>query len=195
MKHTNRFGFTLVELITVILLLGILSAVTLPRFFNQSTFSSFYQKVEFENALTWTRNKTLTSQCAHEIRISSNGWMVLRDDDRDGNSTDNDCSSNSNPGDGCSGSAFLSFVYRNDNDIVTDSSQTALSGSHITSSSTHRLIFTTHGQLYDLSTLPIDLTTGCTDLSGQTPISNNATITLDQIGLTADGETSYVAVQ
>ena len=124
--------------------------------------------------------------------------MVLRDDDRDGDSTDNDCGSISDAGNGCSGSEYLSFVYNDDSDIVTDASQTRLSGSEITAATTttnHRLIFTAQGQLYELNTLPTDLTNGCTDLSGESPLSNGSTIALGNgLTLTADGATAYVAI-
>ena len=191
----NHSGFTLVELITVVILLGTLSAIALPRFFSQSTFDDFFNQTEFQNALNWTRNKALTSQCAHEMRISSTGWMVLRDDDRDGSIADSDCSSLDNAGNGCTATEFFSFIYRDADDIVVDASQSALTGDDISSAVVHRLIFTAGGQLYDLSSLPTDLTTGCTDLSAATPIANNSTITLDQITLSADGGTAYVAIQ
>lgn len=43
----NQQGFTLVELITVIVILGIISAVAVPRFFDRNTFQSrgFYDQV------------------------------------------------------------------------------------------------------------------------------------------------------
>jgi len=43
----NQRGFTLVELITVIVILGIISAVAVPRFFDSNTFQSrgFYDQV------------------------------------------------------------------------------------------------------------------------------------------------------
>jgi len=127
----RKSGFTLVELITVIILLGILSAITLPRFFSNDTFTSFFDRSDFESALSWTRNRAVTSQCAHEFRITSTGWMVLRDDDRDGDTTDNDCASTL-PGSGCAAPHYFSIIYRNNGDIVDDGSGTAMSGTEIT---------------------------------------------------------------
>jgi prepilin-type N-terminal cleavage/methylation domain-containing protein len=193
----KKSGFTLVELVTVILLLGILSAIALPRFFDNDSFTSFFDKTEFESALSWTRNRAITSQCAHEFRITSTGWMVLRDDDRDGDVTDFDCASVSNPGNGCSPQQFFSFVYRTDADIIRDSSNELLNGGDITAAAANpviRLIFTADGELYRLNTLPGDLTLGCTALPSN-PIPNNQVIGLQQLSLTADGGTAYVAIQ
>jgi prepilin-type N-terminal cleavage/methylation domain-containing protein len=195
--NTKHFGFTLVELITVIILLGILSAVTLPRFFNNDTFSTFFDRSDFVSALSWARNRAVTSQCAHELRVSSTGWMVLRDDDRDGDSADNDCASTL-PATGCASPDFFSFVYRNDNDIIEDGSGSRMSGTEITTanaSTYQRFIFTGSGKLYRLTTLPTDTSLGCTALTNADLVGNNASIALQQLTLTADGMTGYVAVQ
>jgi prepilin-type N-terminal cleavage/methylation domain-containing protein len=192
-------GFTIVELITVIVLLGILSAIALPRFFSNDSFTSFFDKTEFESALSWTRNRAITSQCAHEFRITSSGWMVLRDNDHD-NSTTDDCNSVSSPATGCSATEFFSFVYQVDADIIKDGGNEQLRGTDITTSATaplqpvERLIFTADGSLYRLNALPGDLTLGCTALPSN-PIPNKQIIGLQQLSLTADGGTAYVAIQ
>ena len=174
-------------------LLGILSSVVLPRFFDSQTFTSFFNKSEFESALNWTRNRAITSQCAHEFRITSSGWYVLRDDDRD-SATSGDCSSTTvQPS--CSGNQVYNFIYRTEADVVSDGSNAVLSGSDISSATLRRLIFSTTGQLYELSALPADPAIGCTALTPSDRITNGATLLLDQFDLTADGATAYVAVQ
>jgi MSHA pilin protein MshC len=46
-RNKGQSGFTLVELVTIIVILGIISAVALPRFFDRNTFESrgFYDQV------------------------------------------------------------------------------------------------------------------------------------------------------
>lgn len=46
-RHGGQRGFTLVELVTIVVLLGILGAVVMPRFFGRSVFESrgFYDQV------------------------------------------------------------------------------------------------------------------------------------------------------
>jgi|LGOV01.1.fsa_nt_gb MSHA pilin protein MshC len=63
----NR-GFTLVELVTVILLLGILSVVALPRFFDTTTFTSrgFYD--EMTGAVRYAQKLAVASGC--DVRLS-----------------------------------------------------------------------------------------------------------------------------
>lgn len=193
----KKNGFTLVELVTVIILLGIISAITLPRFFDNQTFTSFFDQSEFESALNWTRNRAVTTQCAHEFRIDSTGWFVVRDDDRDGDSADSDCASISNAGNTCDAVSeeFLSFAYSGPGDIVLDSSNNALSGAEITAPNLQRLIFSPEGRLYLLTTAPTNLARGCTALPAN-PIANGSTISLNGgVSLTIDGETAYVAVQ
>jgi prepilin-type N-terminal cleavage/methylation domain-containing protein len=194
----KKNGFTLVELITVLILLGILSAIALPRFFDNDSFTSFFDQTEFASALSWTRNRAITSQCAHEFRITSSGWMVLRDDDRDVLTT-NDCESDS-LGNACSGNEFFSFIYRTDDDILQDASGTRLTGTDIASSTTQRLIFSSTGKLYRLATLPPNAGTaaddGCTAVPGASLLANGSTILLNNgLSLTADGATAYVAIQ
>lgn len=189
----KKNGFTLVELIVVLVLLGIIAAISLPRFFTNRSFTSFFNQTEFESALSWTRNRAVTTQCAHEFRISSNGWFVLRDDDRD-SSTTNDCSTQTSSS-SCAPGQTLTFIHRNDSDVVTDARNTPLNGTEITSAALHRLIFTADGQLYELTTPTGDTSTGCTTVSESDLIPNDRTLVLDQINLTIDGTTAFVAVQ
>lgn len=200
----KKNGFTIVELVTVIILLGILSAVAIPRFFNQDTFTSFFDKSEFETTLAWVRNRAVTTQCAHELRLTNTGWLVLKDDDRDGNSADFDCDSRANAGNGCSAAAneFYSFVYTGApnvvTNVVTDALGEPLIGDTITTTVAapiQRLIFTANGQLYRLNALPANLAQGCTALPSAALVGNNTSLVLQQLSLTMDGSTAYVAIQ
>ncbi len=66
----NR-GFTLVELVTVILLLGILSVVALPRFFDATAFNSrgFYD--EMAGAARYAQKLAVASGCDVQLSIDN----------------------------------------------------------------------------------------------------------------------------
>ncbi|WP_411746111.1 Tfp pilus assembly protein FimT/FimU [Reinekea sp.] len=172
-------GFTLVELVIVIILLGILSALTFPRFFNSTTFEDSFDRAEFANALAWVRNRSITSQCTHEVRITSSGWTTLRDAN---------CSSKTiEPG--CT-SEFFNF-----NIPVNDGSNSAVANTEPTTlaaTTTLRFFFTGEGKLYHLTTLPTSA--ACTTLPSS-PVAANTPYTLSNGTLTVDGGTAYVSVQ
>jgi MSHA pilin protein MshC len=172
-------GFTLVELVIVIILLGILSAVTVPRFFNSSTFEDSFERSEFSNALAWVRNRSITTQCAHEVRITTAGWTTLRDAN---------CSSTViEPG--CTTEVF------NFNVAVSDGSNNAVANADpkaLAAAPTLRFFFTGEGKLYNLTTLPTSA--ACTTLPSS-PVAANTPFTLSNGTLTVDGGTAYVSVQ
>lgn len=192
MRKSNQ-AFTLIELTITIVLISIISLVLAPTFFSNQNFNTYFNRSEFESALSWTRNRAITTQCAHEFRITNTDWFVLRDDDRDA-ATNNDCSSQTNQP-SCAANENFNFVYRNDADILTDLSGTEIAGADITSGTLQRLIFTADGQLYLLTSAPSDTTIGCTSLSGVSPIPNNSSLALNGLTLTIDGTTAFVAVQ
>lgn len=74
-------GFTLVELVLVIAIIGILAAVGMPRFFSPGTFAAANERTAFQSALNLVRNRAVTAQCAFEVRIDTSGWSVWRDHD------------------------------------------------------------------------------------------------------------------
>ena len=175
----KKNGFTLVELVTVIILLGILSALALPRFFNKSTFEDSFDRSEFSNALAWVRNRSITSQCAHEVRLTTTGWTTFRDNSCSSQTVETGCSTD---------------VY-NFNVAVSDGANSAVANSEPTlppASNPARLIFTSEGKLYRLNALPT--TQGCTALPAAS-IPADTDINLSSGTLTIDGGTAYVSVQ
>lgn len=73
----RQFGFTLVELVTTIILIGILSVTVLPRLFSQSSYSAFSLRNEFMAELRQVQQKALnnTDRC-YRVVVSATGYQV-----------------------------------------------------------------------------------------------------------------------
>lgn len=69
-------GFTLIELVTVILVLGILSVVALPRFFDATTFTSrgFYD--EMTSAVRYAQKLAVASGCDVRLNIAGGNYAL-----------------------------------------------------------------------------------------------------------------------
>lgn len=76
----NSSGFTLVELVMVIVLLGIISAVALPRFFERSGFDEHALHTDTLNAVRYAQKLAVASGCSTQIVINANSYAVLRED-------------------------------------------------------------------------------------------------------------------
>ena len=66
MNHYSKKGFTLMELVTVISILGILAAMAVPKFFNLR----FKAEVETEKQIIGTIRAGLETYAAHQIAFS-----------------------------------------------------------------------------------------------------------------------------
>lgn len=73
----KQAGFTLVELVTTIILIGILSVTVLPRLFSQSSYSAFSLRNEFMAELRQVQQKALnnTDRC-YRVAVSTTGYQV-----------------------------------------------------------------------------------------------------------------------
>jgi len=79
MQTRYQLGFTLIELILVIVLLSIVSAVALPRFFDNSTFD---QRVLFDdtlNAVRYAQKVAVASGCNIRFSVNNNRYSVFKD--------------------------------------------------------------------------------------------------------------------
>ena len=72
----NGNGFTLVELIIVIVLLGILSAVVVPSFFNLSDYQERSAYDEVAGALRYAQKLAVASGCEVQLALSSNSYAL-----------------------------------------------------------------------------------------------------------------------
>jgi len=78
MNQQKQTGFTLVELVMVIVLLGTLSAVALPKFFEKNTFAERAFFDDTLNALRFAQKLAVATGCNVQVSISSNSYTLTR---------------------------------------------------------------------------------------------------------------------
>ncbi len=69
-------GFTLVELVIVILLLGILSAVVVPKFFNLNDYRERAAYDEVAGAVRYAQKLAVASGCEVQVSISGSSYAL-----------------------------------------------------------------------------------------------------------------------
>lgn len=72
----KRDGFTLVELVVIMVLIGILAAVVMPRFFDSGGFRARGYFDELLSATRYTQQLAVTSGCEARITITSGGFTL-----------------------------------------------------------------------------------------------------------------------
>jgi len=72
----HQQAFTLVELILVIIVLGIISSVALPRFFNTTDFDHRFFYEDLRAALDYGQKTAVSSGCAVRIELNSTGYEL-----------------------------------------------------------------------------------------------------------------------
>ncbi len=72
-------GFTLIELVMVVLILGIVSVTMLPRFFSQDTFrtTTFYH--DLLQGLRYSQLAAVTRGCRIRAEITTGGYSLSQD--------------------------------------------------------------------------------------------------------------------
>ena len=83
-------GFSLVELVTTIILIGIIAVVVLPRFFSASSYSAYSLRNEFISELRQAQLRALnnTDQC-FDVNVTPTGYQLRHYSGRAGNSCTN----------------------------------------------------------------------------------------------------------
>ena len=69
-------GFTIVELIMVIVILGIISAVALPRFFDRKTFDERFYFEEVLSSVRYAQKLAVASGCLVKVTVNNSGYAL-----------------------------------------------------------------------------------------------------------------------
>ncbi len=75
-KIFSHSGFTLVELILIILLLSIISAVAIPKFFNANDYQVRAAYDETANAVRYGQKLAVASGCEVQVLFSASGYAL-----------------------------------------------------------------------------------------------------------------------
>ena len=78
LPRTN--GFTLIELIMVLVVVGAISVFVVPRFFNQSTYDSLTFHQELKTAIRYAHKLSIASGCAVQVAPTISSFALFYPD-------------------------------------------------------------------------------------------------------------------
>jgi MSHA pilin protein MshC len=76
--RSSQRGFTLVELVTVLVLLGIVSAFAAPRLFNNTVFTEHGYVNEIAASLRYARRIAIASACNVRFTVNAAGYSAVQ---------------------------------------------------------------------------------------------------------------------
>ncbi len=79
----KRHGFTLIELVLTLVILGIVAAVSIPKFFNASTFEERFFHDDLLSAARYAQRLAVGSGCAVRMSVSGTGFSLDQDSNCD----------------------------------------------------------------------------------------------------------------
>ncbi len=94
---THQRGFTLVELVMTLVIIGILAAVVGPRFFDRQVFDERLFFEETVSAVRYAQKLALASGCDVQVSIDSLGYRLLKERDCDSKTAVPDFCETGNP--------------------------------------------------------------------------------------------------
>jgi len=71
-------GFTLVELVVTIILIGILSAVVGPKFFSRGSYETMVDITLTEQTIKFAQKHAIQTGCRTQVKISTNGISIVK---------------------------------------------------------------------------------------------------------------------
>lgn len=75
---TGQSGYTVVELVIVLVLISILAANAMPRFFEASRFDAMGYADSVESALRYAQKLALASRCDVRVEVTAAGYALFR---------------------------------------------------------------------------------------------------------------------
>lgn len=77
-RRVQRTGFTLVELVVTLVIVGALAAVSAPRFFSKQTFENAGFFNETLAAMRYAQKLAVSTGCSVRVTITAGGYSLLR---------------------------------------------------------------------------------------------------------------------
>jgi MSHA pilin protein MshC len=72
----HECGFTTIELVLVIVILGVISVVAIPRFFDRQTFDEMGYAQELAAAFRYAQKAAVASGCAVRVEVDAAGYRL-----------------------------------------------------------------------------------------------------------------------
>ncbi len=78
MTFVKKTGFTIIELVIVIVIIGVVSAVTAPRFFKLQNFEERGYYDEVIAAIRYAHKAAMATGCNYSVSVNSSGYEIRK---------------------------------------------------------------------------------------------------------------------